>query len=81
MNETTNYYRNRYKLNHDFVISIICTPISYGYADNLFECAIIAPYTGIDHDTVQGYLTFRQVADYIDQAERTYGKYTDQTQD
>jgi len=68
MNKTT-WYQHKIKLDDGAVISIICKDdISYGHADNLFECALINPNGSIDDDSVTGHLTFHQVAEYINKA-------------
>ena len=68
MNKST-WYQRKIKLDDGTVISIICKEdISYGHSENLFECALINPDGCIDDDSVMGYLTFHQVAEYIDKA-------------
>jgi hypothetical protein len=76
MNKTT-WYQRKISLDDGTVISIICTEdISYGHADKLFECALVAPDGSIDDEKLKGYLDFDQVAEYIKNAKEQHNDKT-----
>jgi hypothetical protein len=72
MNKTT-WYQRKINLDDETTISIICKEdISYGHADNLFECALVAPDGSIDDEKLKGHLDFDQVAEYIRKAKEEH---------
>jgi len=72
LNKTT-WYQRKIQLDDGTIISIICTDgVSYGHADKLFECALIAPDGSIDDDLLKGYLDFDEVAEYIKKAKEKH---------
>ena len=63
-----NTYRNTIKLDNGLSVSVVSHDLSYGGRDGLFEAVIVDQENNLIHDSLQGYLTFAEVGDFIQKA-------------
>lgn len=68
--ERENNYKTVYKFRNGYSASVVCNSTTYGYSQDLFEVAVLDKDGRLCYDTpitddVEGYLSFRGVADIL----------------